>query len=132
MLVTFMSTYRYWSSEPVVKRTWPYDAWAAGVTWLELLLGTPAVFAVPPRTAARLHHVLHLDDQAPVRLHATSSLFYQGFSMSVESFVSLQGLNMCISFRLERPLCPSACQQQDNIPFCVQCSIPTMQRPILI
>lgn len=39
---------RYWTGEPVLKRTWPYDMWSLGVSWLELVLGTRHVFQASP------------------------------------------------------------------------------------
>lgn len=39
---------RYWNGLPVLKRTWPYDMWSLGVSWLELVLGTRHVFQVCP------------------------------------------------------------------------------------
>ena len=55
---------RYWGSKAVMKRTWPYDMWSVGVTngvvWLELLLPTPHVFQIIPRTAGLLQRHLHL------------------------------------------------------------------------
>lgn len=40
--------YRYWTGARVFKRTWPYDMWSLGVSWLELVLGTPHVFQARP------------------------------------------------------------------------------------
>ena len=37
---------------PVLKRTWPYDMWSLGVSWLELVLATRHVFQA--RCAAAL------------------------------------------------------------------------------
>lgn len=50
-----------------MKRTWPYDMWSVGITWLELTLATPHVFQIGERTRALLHHHLHLEGQPPVR-----------------------------------------------------------------
>ena len=45
---------RYWASEEqapgIWERTWPYDMWSLGVIFLELILGTPHVFDISPRT----------------------------------------------------------------------------------
>ena len=46
-----------------MKRTWPYDMWSLGVVWLELLLATPHVFQISPRTAAVLQRRLHHSSQ---------------------------------------------------------------------
>ena len=43
-----------------MKRTWPYDMWSLGVTWLEIVMGTPHVFQVDPRTRAKLYHQLNM------------------------------------------------------------------------
>ena len=49
-----------------MKRTWPYDMWSVGVVWLELLLATPHVFQIAPRTAALLQRHLHLHHKSQV------------------------------------------------------------------
>ena len=59
---------RYWSGKAVVKRTWPYDMWSVGVVWLEVLLATPHVFQVTPRTAALLQRHLHRMHKSQVSL----------------------------------------------------------------
>jgi len=41
--------------------------WSAGVTWLELVLATPHVFAPSARTRVRLFHQLRLGEQSQVR-----------------------------------------------------------------
>ncbi len=41
--------------------------WSAGVTWLELVLATPHVFAPSARTRARLFHQLRLGEQSQAR-----------------------------------------------------------------
>ena len=61
-----LAIHRYWSGRPVVKRTWPYDMWILGVVWLELLLATPHVFQISPRTAAVLQHRLHHSSQVKI------------------------------------------------------------------
>ena len=48
----------------MVKRTWPYDMWSLGVVWLELVVATPHVFQISPRTAALLER--HLHHKSPV------------------------------------------------------------------
>ena len=50
----------------VLKRTWPYDMWSLGVTWLELVMGTPHVFQVDPRTRVKLYHQLRMDAMSDV------------------------------------------------------------------
>ncbi|KAK9917046.1 hypothetical protein WJX75_000279 [Coccomyxa subellipsoidea] len=52
---------RYWTGEPVLKRTWPYDMWSLGVSWLELVLGTRHVFQVDAKTRARLYQKINLE-----------------------------------------------------------------------
>ena len=52
----------------VLKRTWPYDMWSLGVTWLEVVMGTPHVFQVDPRTRVKLYHQLRMDAMSDVRL----------------------------------------------------------------
>ncbi|KAL0037567.1 hypothetical protein WJX77_002920 [Trebouxia sp. C0004] len=59
---------RYWTGRPVVKRTWPYDMWSLGVVWLEMLLATPHVFQISPRTAAVLQRRMQHSSQAEVVL----------------------------------------------------------------
>ncbi|DBA74684.1 TPA: hypothetical protein ACH3X2_009349 [Trebouxia sp. C0005] len=59
---------RYWSGRPVVKRTWPYDMWSLGVVWLEMVLATPHVFQISPRTAAVLQRRLQHSSQAEAAL----------------------------------------------------------------
>ena len=59
---------RYWTGVRVLKRTWPYDMWSLGVTWLELVMGTPHVFQVDPRTRVKLYHQLRMDAMSDVRL----------------------------------------------------------------
>ena len=59
---------RYWTGVRVLKRTWPYDMWSLGVTWLELIMGTPHVFQVDPRTRVKLYHQLRMDAMSDVRL----------------------------------------------------------------
>ena len=49
-----------------MKRTWPYDMWSLGVTWLELVMGTPHVFQVDPRTRAKLYHQLNMKAMSEV------------------------------------------------------------------
>ena len=49
-----------------MKRTWPYDMWSLGVTWLEIVMGTPHVFQVDPRTRAKLYHQLHMEAMSEV------------------------------------------------------------------
>ncbi len=46
-----------------MKRTWPYDMWSLGVVWLEMLLATPHVFQISPRTAAVLQRRLQHNSQ---------------------------------------------------------------------
>lgn len=43
-----------------------YDMWSVGVTWLELILGTPHVFQLSARQRALLHHHLKLEDKSEV------------------------------------------------------------------
>ena len=43
-----------------------YDMWSVGVTWLELVLGTPHVFQLSARQRALLHHHLKLEDKSEV------------------------------------------------------------------
>ena len=57
---------RYWTGERVMKRTWPYDMWSLGVTWLEIVMGTPHVFQVDPRTRAKLYHQLNMEAMSEV------------------------------------------------------------------
>ena len=39
---------RYWEGSSTLKpNAWAHDIWATGIVWLELLLGTPHVFALP-------------------------------------------------------------------------------------
>ena len=39
---------RYWEGSHALKpNAWAHDIWAVGVVWLELILGTPHVFALP-------------------------------------------------------------------------------------
>ena len=52
-----------------MKRTWPYDMWSLGVTWLEIVMGTPHVFQVDPRTRAKLYHQLNMEAMSEVRAH---------------------------------------------------------------
>eukprot|EP00891_Asterochloris_glomerata_P000099 jgi/Astpho2/99/e_gw1.00004.112.1_t len=40
--------------------------WSVGVTWLELILGTPHVFQLSARQRALLHHHLKLEDKSEV------------------------------------------------------------------
>lgn len=49
-----------------MKRTWPYDMWSLGVTWLEIVMGTPHVFQVDPRTRAKLYHQLNMEAMSEV------------------------------------------------------------------
>ena len=68
---------RYWTGKPaLVRATWPYDMWSVGVTWLELLLATPHVFAISERQRILLEQALHLDKQpqvgAPPTVHRLS------------------------------------------------------------
>ena len=63
---------RYWTGERVLKRTWPYDMWSLGVTWLELVMGTPHVFQVDPRTRVKLYHQLRMDAMSDVSRHLPS------------------------------------------------------------
>ncbi|KAK9827406.1 hypothetical protein WJX81_008695 [Elliptochloris bilobata] len=56
---------RYWQEGALgLKRTWPYDMWSLGVSWLEIMLATPHVFLASARTRARLFHQLRLGEQA--------------------------------------------------------------------
>lgn len=50
-----------------MKRAWPYDMWSLGVTWLELVMGTPHIFQVDSRTRAKLYHQLSMDAMSDVR-----------------------------------------------------------------
>ncbi len=52
----------------MLKRTWPYDMWSLGVSWLEVVMGTPHVFQVDPRTRVKLYHQLRMDAMSDVRL----------------------------------------------------------------
>ncbi|KAK9853911.1 hypothetical protein WJX84_000068 [Apatococcus fuscideae] len=56
---------QYWASEEqapgIWERTWPYDMWSLGVIFLELILGTPHVFDISPRTRVLMQRELNLD-----------------------------------------------------------------------
>ena len=41
--------------------------WSVGVIWLELVMGTPHVFQIAPRTAALLNQQLQSDNKDEVR-----------------------------------------------------------------
>ena len=49
-----------------MKRTWPYDMWSLGVTWLEIIMGRPHVFQVDPRMRAKLYHQLNMEAMSEV------------------------------------------------------------------
>jgi hypothetical protein len=57
---------RYWI-EGKGRESRPYDLWSVGITWLELIFGTPHVFSISERMRVILHQALHLDQQPPVR-----------------------------------------------------------------
>ena len=93
----------------VLKRTWPYDMWSLGVTWLELVMGTPHVFQVDPRTRVKLYHQLRMDAMSDVRLsplalHASGDRnFYRSTSVTIDtSRHTLPGAARC----LESGWCP--------------------------
>ena len=65
---------RYWGGKAVMKRTWPYDMWSVGVVWLELLLATPHVFQITPRTAALLQRHLHLHHKSQVGCFTSATI----------------------------------------------------------
>lgn len=60
-----------WPGGVSLRRTWPYDMWSLGVTFLELILASPHVFTPSARTRATLHHRLaHLpEDERSMALY---------------------------------------------------------------
>jgi len=59
--------FRYWGEGAQARESRPYDMWSVGITWLELIFGTPHVFGISERQRIMLNQALHLDRQPPVR-----------------------------------------------------------------
>ena len=57
---------RYWGEGRRSRESRPYDMWSVGITWLEIIFGTPHVFSISQRQRIMLHQALHLDRQQPV------------------------------------------------------------------
>ena len=72
---------RYWTGVPVLKRTWPYDMWSLGVSWLELVLGTRDVFQARIPLLLLLYMPLRI---SPCTFLRPRSMICHGSSAGVE------------------------------------------------
>lgn len=60
------SSRRYWSVGGGFRESRAYDLWSVGISWLEMILGTPHVFSITDRMKVILHQALHLDQKPQV------------------------------------------------------------------
>lgn len=68
---------RYWTGRATYRESRSYDMWSVGVVWLELIVGTPHVFAITHRTQAFLDTRLKLNQKSQVEVLLKALRFTQ-------------------------------------------------------